>query len=198
MKTCALALFTLALSAQTAPFRTIGTGVNLYSFDKEVGLGKRMAENVLNISTPTSHAAVNEYVQRLADRIAAQMLALPEGQGNYFLSNLKLAVIAEKAPDALPGDYVFISEQQLLAAQDESQFALTLAHVMAHTAARHATRMLTKSDIAKMSDRTNPGMEMFWRDFEREADALAAKVTTGFIASNEFLAIQRSIQNELR
>jgi predicted Zn-dependent protease len=79
----------------------------------------------------------------------------------------------------LPGGYIFVPESLILAAQNEAEFAGMLAHAMAHVSGRHATRLLTRNEIANAANsaadgRTIPvAMLMFQREFEAEADVSA-------------------------
>jgi predicted Zn-dependent protease len=52
-------------------------------------------------------------------------------------------------PASLPGGYVFVPAGLILAAKDEAEFAGTLAHAMAHIAARHFTRQAARSQTAQ-------------------------------------------------
>jgi predicted Zn-dependent protease len=188
MRTCVLFFAALAASAQ---------GVNFYSLDQEADLGAKMAESMLKRKTPTAHLPVREYVQRLAQKIASEMLAVPlDASGKYFFPTYRVAVIVEDTPDThgthepvvLPGGYVFVPESLILAARDEAEFAGMLAHAMAHTAMRHGTRMLTRGQIAVVgTTQLNRGlatpetmhsaaMLVFAREFERQADGIGIRV----------------------
>jgi predicted Zn-dependent protease len=82
----------------------------------------------------------------------------------------------------LPGGYIFVPESLLLAARDEAEFAGMLAHAMAHATERHATRLMTRCEIATVANSSADGrtvpmsMLMFQREFEREADTLAVQI----------------------
>lgn len=127
-------LAALSLSAQ-APLGSADKGVNL---EKEAALGKQLAVEFRKRTTRIDNPFVQEYVDRLAQKLAAQMpgVRLP----------FTLSAIAEDPcstthePVALPGGYVFISSGLFLAAQDEAEFAGMLAHAMGHIAQRPAPR----------------------------------------------------------
>jgi beta-barrel assembly-enhancing protease len=176
MRTCALFLVALAAGAQ---------GVNFYSLEQAAALGAKMAESMVKQKTPTPHPQVREYVQRLVQKIK---LDVPQ--------EYKVSVIVEDTRDAhgthepvvLPGGYIFVPESLILAAQNEAEFAGMLAHAMAHVSGRHATRLLTRNEIANAANsaadaRTVPvAMLMFQREFEAEADvsALQLAAAAGF------------------
>lgn len=175
----------LPLLAQNQP--TAGNGINVYSLEKEAALGKQLAAEVRQRTTPIQNPAVQDYVDRLGQRLAAYTdTKVP----------FTFSVIAEDPcftvhePAALPGGYVFVPTALFLAAQDEAEFAGMLAHAMAHIAARHGTRMATRSQISGTATiplvfvggwagsctggATIPvGYLKFQRGFEQEADALA-------------------------
>lgn len=203
MRTCALFLTALAACAQ---------GVNFYSLEKEAELGATMAEAMLKQKTPTSHPEVRAYVQRLALKIASESPAAPlDASGRHF-QEYKVAVIVEDTPDThgthepvvLPGGYIVVSQSLILAAKDEAEFAGMLAHTMAHVAERHATRLLTRTEIAEFATKNNPAFanEMrkaadtmmnaslltFRREFETEADAIAVKMAAAARFDPEALA----------
>ena len=170
MRTCALFLVALAAGAQ---------GVNFYSPEQEADLGAKMAESLVKQKTSTAHPQVREYVQRLVQKIK---LDAPQ--------DYKVSVIVEDTRDThgthepvvLPGGYIFVPESLILAAQNEAEFAGMLAHAMAHVSGRHATRLLTRNEIANAANSSPDGrtvpvaMLMFQREFEAEADMSGANL----------------------
>ena len=113
---------------------------------------------------------------------------------------------------ALPGGYMFVPLGLLVSARDEAELARSLAHGIAHIAARHGTRQATRAQIVNMatiplvyiggghqSDGAQSlvpeGFRKFELQQEAEADHLAERSVThaGFIAappSAEFSATQ--------
>jgi predicted Zn-dependent protease len=93
---------------------------------------------------------------------------------------------------ALPGGYLYVDTGLILAAQNESELAAVMAHEIAHVAARHATRNMSKVRLWNMasipfiflggpvsmavhqvSGLAFPfSVRKFSRDAEREADLL--------------------------
>jgi predicted Zn-dependent protease len=186
MRTCALFFVALAANAQQH--------VNLFSLEKEAALGEKLSEALLKQKTPTTHPEVREYVQRLADKV------MPSAQP------FKIAVIVEDTTDThgthepivLPGGYIFVPEALLLAAHDEAEFAGMLVHALSHAANRHATRLMSRNQIAQMAsapigvrpDAT--AMLTFQREFENEADHFA--VNLGAAAGFDPSAFARYIE----
>jgi len=93
---------------------------------------------------------------------------------------------------ALPGGFFYVNSGLILAADNEAELAGIMAHEIAHVAARHATRQLTRSQYANIGTlplifmgggvgfavRTAAGIGLpmtfmsFQRGFEAEADYL--------------------------
>jgi predicted Zn-dependent protease len=178
MRTCALFLVALAASAQ---------GVNFYSLEQEAALGAKMAASMVKQITPTAHPQVREYVQRLVQKIKVDTPL--DASGRHF-QDYKVSVVVENAqythgthePVVLPGGYIFVPESLILAAQNEAEFAGMLAHAMAHVNGRHATRLLTRNELANTANSSPDGriisyaMLMFQREFEAEADVSAVQL----------------------
>lgn len=181
MRTCALLFVALAANAQQH--------VNLFSLEKEAALGEKLSESLLKQKTPTAHPEVSEYVRRLADKV---MPAVPIDASGRQFQHYNIAVIVEDTTDnhgthepiVLPGGYIFIPEALILAAKDEAEFAGMLVHTLSHVVNRHATRLLSRSQIAQMAsaplgvrpDAT--AMLTFQREFENEADLFAVNLSS--------------------
>jgi predicted Zn-dependent protease len=87
--------------------------------------------------------AVAEYVSTLATRIAKRSdLHVP----------VKVTVLNSKEINAfaLPGGFLFVQRGLLDSADDESQLAGVLAHEIAHAAARHSHKLMTKATITQI------------------------------------------------
>ena len=52
---------------------------------------------------------------------------------------------------ALPGGFFYVNSGLILAADDEAELAGVMAHEIAHVAARHATREMTRANYASMA-----------------------------------------------
>ena len=189
---CGMLLSTLNLAAQGQ----VGQGPNLYSRQKEAALGAALAQQAERRATPLNNPAALEYVQRLGDKLAAQ---LPEPRFTYTFSltaDDQSNVLHE--PRSFPGGYIFVPASLFLAAQDEAEFAGMLAHAMAHVAARHGTRLESRSELAQLSTvpvifyggwagygaRHSAAAIPVWfvqfeRQFELEADTIAIKMISG-------------------
>jgi predicted Zn-dependent protease len=189
MRTVGL-LFLLTGVALAQPRPEPGKGVNFYSVEKEIALGKQLAAEFRKDSRSIENAAVSAYVNGIGQRVAAQ-IGGPPFTYVFELVAGDTSPIHEVA--AFPGGALFIPASLILAANNEDELAAMLAHAIAHVAARHGTRMATKGEIANMAGiplvfvggwtgnavRQNQSLalplafQQFWRQSELEADRLA-------------------------
>ncbi len=165
--------------------RRVDHGVNFYSMDREMAMGKEMARQWESQSQMLEDAAVNRYVNELTQRLVRHSDA-------KVPFTVKVVNDDEVNAFALPGGYFYVNTGLILAAQNEAELAGVMAHEIAHVAARHATRGLTKAQIWNIASIpmvfvggpigmavrqvTSVAFPMstlkFGRDAEREADLL--------------------------
>jgi predicted Zn-dependent protease len=120
--------------------RDVGKGVNFYSIDREVGLGKQMAEEVERQGKMLDDSTVAEYVNRLVQNVARNSDA-------KVPFTIKVADSDEVNAFALPGGFMFVNTGLILKADNEAELAGVLAHEIAHVAARHGTRQATRGQL---------------------------------------------------
>ena len=134
-------LFTLALTlwASTA----IG-GLKLISVNDEIALGREAQQEVRRQVPALRDSTVNNYVERLGRRIAAQ------ADGPRYPYSFDVANKREINAFALPGGPIWVHRGAIQAAQTEAQLAGVLAHEIAHIANRHAADQLTKGTFANV------------------------------------------------
>ena len=124
--------------------RDVGKGVNFYSLEKEMAMGKQLAEEVRRQAKVVEDPLISEYVNRI-------------GQNLVRNSDAKVPftfqVIEGESPNAfaLPGGYVFIYTALLEIADEEDELAAAMAHEIAHVAARHMTKQATKSQMVNLA-----------------------------------------------
>ena len=166
--------------------RGIGRGFNLYSLKREHELGENLAASFDRYSRIIRDEVVNDYINQLAQKIIRNSDAdVP----------FTIRVIdSGDMPRAygLPGGFLYVDSALILAADGEAELAGVLAHEIAHVAARHATRALTRKQmcnvLGSMALLTGPAgvaleesggiagplsVKKFSRDAEYEADLLA-------------------------
>jgi len=165
--------------------REIGQGLNFFSVEKEMALGRELATEVEQSARLVTDPAINEYVNRTGQ-------TLVQHSDCKVPFTIKVIDDDEVNAFALPGGFFCVNSGVILAADDEAEFAGVMAHEIAHVCARHATRNLTKSEIAQYASlpliffggpvgyaiRQVSSIAMplsflkFSRDAEREADML--------------------------
>ena len=124
--------------------RDVGKGVNLYSLEKEMALGKQLAEEVQRQAKVVEDPLISEYVNRIGQNLARNSDAKVP---------FTFQVIEGNSPNAfaLPGGYVFVYTALIGIADEEDELAAAMAHEIAHVAARHMTKQATKSQIVDMA-----------------------------------------------
>jgi predicted Zn-dependent protease len=168
--------------------RDVDGKLNFYSLDKEVALGKQLADEVARTSKIVRDPLIAEYVNRLGQNI---------GRSSDAQVPLSFQVVDDPSINAfaLPGGFLFVNTGLLLAADTEAELVGVLAHEIAHVAARHGTRQATRGQLANYA--TLPLMFLGgWAGFGiRQAASLAIPMTflqfsKGFEREADYLGVQ--------
>jgi predicted Zn-dependent protease len=123
--------------------RDVGKGVNFYSIEKEIALGKQLSQEVMRQAKLFDDPIVSEYVNRVGQNLVRN------SDARYAF---QFRLIDDDTPNAfaLPGGFVFVNTGLIKIADEEDEFAAAVAHEVAHVAARHMTRQATKAQLASM------------------------------------------------
>jgi predicted Zn-dependent protease len=121
-----------------------GRGVNFYSLEKEIALGKQMAQEVEREARIVQDPVVSEYVNRVAQNLVRNSDAVVP-------FTVKVIDSDEVNAFALPGGFMFVNTGLVLKAGNEAELAGVLAHEIAHVAARHGTKQATRGEIANVA-----------------------------------------------
>ena len=124
--------------------RDVGKGVNFYSIEKEIAMGKRMAQDVERHSKIVDDPVIAEYVNRVGQNLVRNSDA-------KVPFTIKLIDSADVNAFALPGGFFFVNSGLMLRADSESELAGVMAHEIAHVAARHGTRQATKGQLVQIA-----------------------------------------------
>src|SRR5271155_3890040 len=124
--------------------RDVGKGVNFYSIEKEIALGKQMAQEVERQARIVDDPVIAEYVNRVGQNLVRNSDA-------KVPFTIKVIDTEEVNAFALPGGFFFVNSGLLLKADSEAELAGVMAHEIAHVAARHGTRQATRGEIAQLS-----------------------------------------------
>lgn len=168
--------------------RDVGKGVNFYSLEKEIALGKQLAQEIERQAKLVDDAAPAEFINRLAQNLARN-------------SDLKVPLTAKMIDSqevnafALPGGFLYVNAGLVMKAETEAELAGPIAHEIAHIAARHGTRQASRGQIVSIASisliflggwpgyaaRQGLGVALplgflkFSRGFEQEADLLGVQ-----------------------
>ena len=165
--------------------RDVGKGVNFYSLEKEIALGKGLAQEVERQAKIIDDPVIAEYVNRVGQNLVRNSDA-------KVPFTIKVLDSEEVNAFALPGGFFFVNSGLILKADNEAELAGVMAHEIAHVAARHGTRQATRGEIINIASiplifmggwtgyaiRQGAGLAIplgfltFSRGFESEADML--------------------------
>ena len=120
--------------------RDVGKGINFYSIDKEIALGKQMAQEVERQARIVDDPVIAEYVNRIGQNLVRNSDA-------KVPFTIKVIDADEINAFALPGGFFFVNTGVVMNADNEAEMAGVMAHEIAHVAARHGTRQATKGQL---------------------------------------------------
>jgi len=120
--------------------RDVGKGVNFYSLEKEIALGKQLAQEVERQAKIVDDPIIAEYVNRVGQNLVRNSDA-------KVPFTIKVIDAEEINAFALPGGFFFVNSGLIMKAESESELAGVMAHEIAHVAARHGTRQATRGTI---------------------------------------------------
>jgi predicted Zn-dependent protease len=124
--------------------RDVGKGVNFYSVEKEIALGKQMAQQVERQAKIINDPVIAEYVNRLGQNLVRNSDA-------KVPFTIKVIDTEEVNAFALPGGFFFVNSGLILKADTEAELAGVMAHEIGHVAARHGTRQATRGELAQLA-----------------------------------------------
>ena len=123
--------------------RNVGGGVNFYSLEKEIALGKQLAQEVERQAKVIDDPVIAEYINRVGQNIVRNSDA-------KVPFTIKVLDTEEVNAFALPGGFFFVNSGLILKADSESELAGVMAHEIAHVACRHGTRQATKGELMEI------------------------------------------------
>jgi beta-barrel assembly-enhancing protease len=194
--------------------RGVGKGVNLYSLQREIALGKQAAMEVEKTAKMINDPVVTEYVNRVGQNLVRNSDA-------KVPFTIKVIDSDEINAFALPGGFFYVNSGLVLRADEEAELAGVMGHEIAHVAARHGTKTATKGEIMQLAsiplillgpggwagyglyEGLNLAIPMsylkFTRDAEREADFLGLQYMykSGY-DPNAFVSFFEKIEAEER
>jgi hypothetical protein len=163
-----------------------GRGVgDWYSLETEIRMGKQYSQQVEATVKLVQDPVINEYVNRIGQNLVRNSDA-------KVPFTIKVIDSDEINAFTLPGGFFYVNSGLILAADEEAELAGVMAHEIAHVAARHAMRGMTRANLANIAsvplifvggglgygiyEAAGIGIPMtfmkFSRNFEAEADYL--------------------------
>jgi predicted Zn-dependent protease len=124
--------------------RGVGKGINFYSLEKEIALGKQLSQEIERSAKFVDDPVVTEYVNRVGQNLVRNS----DAQVPF---TIKVIDSDEVNAFALPGGFFYVNSGLILHADEESELAGVMAHEIAHVCARHGTRNATKGQIAQLA-----------------------------------------------
>jgi predicted Zn-dependent protease len=124
--------------------RSVGKGMNLYSLEREISLGKQLAQEVERSSKLIDDPIVTEYVNRVGQNLVRNSDA-------RVPFTIKVIDSDEVNAFALPGGFFYVNSGLILRAQEESELAGVMAHEISHVCARHGTKNATKGELMQLA-----------------------------------------------
>jgi predicted Zn-dependent protease len=124
--------------------RDVGKGINFYSLEREMALGKGLAQEVERSAKLVDDPVISEYVNRVGQNLVRNSDAKVP---------FTIKVIDSDAVNAfaLPGGFFYVNSGLILRADSEAELAGVMAHEIAHVAARHSTKRETKGQLAQIA-----------------------------------------------
>ena len=185
-------------------------GWDWYSTESEIRMGKQYATQIEASLKMVTDPTVNEYINRVGQNLVRNS----DAKVPFTIKVVDSDVINAMA---LPGGFFYVNSGLILAADNEAELAGVMAHEIAHVAARHTTRQMTRAQFLNYAslplifvgggiglaarEAAGIGVPMtflkFSRAFEAEADYLGIQYMykAGY-DPNEFVNFFEKIQAE--
>jgi beta-barrel assembly-enhancing protease len=157
--------------------------VNIYSLEREIELGKRLATQLEKRTELVNDPVIQELVNRVTQNIVLN-------SDSKTPVTVKVLNSSDINAFSLPGGFIYVNRGLIEAADNEAELAGVIAHEVAHIAARHGIEQMSRRDLINWASRsffifgtgTRPLNRTakvltfrFSRSSEKEADRLAAQ-----------------------
>jgi len=123
---------------------SVGHGLNFYSLEHEIALGKQLSAEVERQAKFINDPVVTEYVNRVGQNLVRNS----DAQVPFTIKVIDSDVVNAFA---LPGGFFYVNSGLILHADEESELAGVMAHEIAHVCARHGTKQATKGEITQLA-----------------------------------------------
>jgi beta-barrel assembly-enhancing protease len=116
---------------------------NWYSLESEIKLGREYAQQVEASAKLVQDPVINEYVNRIGQNLVRNS----DAQVPF---TIKVIDSDEVNAFALPGGFFYVNSGLIMAADEEAELAGVMAHEIAHVAAHHYARQMTRAQWARL------------------------------------------------
>jgi hypothetical protein len=140
-----VALCTVAWAARK-PGDPLKPGFNLFSRQDDIQVGQENAKQVLQQYEVVKNPFLQDYVQKMGQRLAAA----PEAKASGFNFTFTVLNVDQVNAFALPGGPMFIYTGLLKVVDNEAQLAGVMGHEMSHVILRHGTHEATKANAISL------------------------------------------------
>jgi hypothetical protein len=138
-------LCTVAWAARK-PGDPLKPGFNLFSKQDDIQVGQENAKQVLQQYEVVKNPFLQDYVQKLGQKLAAA----PEAKASGFNFTFTVLNVDQVNAFALPGGPMFIYTGLLKTVDNEAQLAGVMGHEMSHVILRHGTHEATKANAVSL------------------------------------------------
>ena len=122
---------------------TRGLG-NWYSLEKQIEMGRSYAHQIESTSKLIGDPVIDEYV----NRVGQNLVRSSDAQVPFVI---KVVDTDDINAFALPGGFFYVDSGLILAADNEAEMAGVMSHEIAHVAACHAAREMSRSQLMNMA-----------------------------------------------
>src|SRR5881296_2142597 len=171
--------------------RKVGCGRGLgnwYSIERQIAMGRDYAQQVETTSKLVTDPVVTEYINRLGQNLV-------RNSDSQVPFTIKVVDAEDINAFALPGGFFFVDSGLILAADNEAELAGVMAHEIAHVAACHIARQMTRGNLAQFA--TIPLIFMggwagygIYQGAGLAVPAAFMKFNRGFEAEADYLGLQ--------
>lgn len=117
---------------------------NWFSLEKQIAMGREYSQQVEATSKLITDPAITEYINRVGQNLVRNSDALVP-------FTIKVLDTDDVNAFALPGGFFYVDSGLILAADNEAELAGVMAHEIAHVAACHAAREISRSQLMSLA-----------------------------------------------
>src|SRR5690242_20358659 len=117
---------------------------NWYSVEKQIAMGKQYAQQVESTVKLIQDPVITEYVNRIGQNLV-------RNSDSQVPFTIKVIDADDINAFALPGGFFYVNSGVILNADEEAEMAGVMAHEIAHVAACHIARQMTRGNLAQLA-----------------------------------------------